>query len=253
MDAGVATRLSKFLQFRGVRLSLIGPSFAAEKALLLAEGWLASMPLPLRDAITVGWSWQVVVPNQALSHGGDEVGGIIGIASGTALVFSAIGTVDAGPIHLFRAPFWFGLLPATEGRPRILSVVARTECIIVRVPQSVIASLFALQPQLWRHMHALTMTHLEMVSQTASDLAVRDSKRRLIAVLLRLGGLRWSGDDAVSLEISQEDVSSMANVSRQTTIVIFSDLKANGLLKTGYRSISIMAPSALRALLNPEK
>ena len=97
------------------------------------------------------------------------------------------------------------------------------------------------------------MTHLEMVSQTASDLAVRDSKRRLIAVLLRLGGLRWSGDDAVSLEISQEDVSSMANVSRQTTIVIFSDLKANGLLKTGYRSISIMAPSALRALLNPEK
>lgn len=56
-----------------------------------------------------------------------------GIARGTALVLSEVGTAEAGPIDLFGAPFWSGLLPATERRPRIVSVIARSECIVVRV------------------------------------------------------------------------------------------------------------------------
>lgn len=228
---------------------MIAQSFSAEKAILTGSAWLAGLPEPFRAAIISNWVWQRITPSQTLSHGGDETGGMIGLASGTALVFPTMGIADAGPIHAFQPPYWYGLNPSTEGRPRFVSVVARTVCVVARIPQHVIAGLLLAHPVFWRHMHELTMMHLEITAQTAADLAIRDSKRRLVAVMLRAAGVRQFGDTPVRLDLSQDDISSMANISRQTTGALFNEFKIEGLLAAGYRSVKLADPAAMRRLL----
>jgi CRP/FNR family transcriptional regulator, cyclic AMP receptor protein len=102
--------------------------------LLSEKGWLSQIPNALRgDVLNVCLCYDLD-SDQAITHGGEETGGLFGIISGTASVFSTFGP-DGALIHVAGPGFWFGLFPITNGRPRIISVVARTPCVVANLPQ----------------------------------------------------------------------------------------------------------------------
>lgn len=83
------------------------------------DPWFSGLPEALQTALLVHAVWQKVEPHQAQTHGGGTSGGIVGLAEGNAIIVPAVGPPDAGPIHLFRAPLWFGLMPLSGKTDRV--------------------------------------------------------------------------------------------------------------------------------------
>ncbi len=194
--------------------------------------------------------WQSLEPRQALTHGGDISGGIIGLARGTAILVPATGPADAGPIHLFQAPFWFGLMPMSKARPRAVGAVAQTRCEVVRVSQNQMVGMLSSNPAWWQHLSDLALTHFLLAAQVAADLHIADSTRRLCAVLLRVADRRHGGAGPVEILVSQLDLATMANMSRQTTGQVLKKLAASRLVEWGYRSITVRDADGLRRLVD---
>jgi CRP/FNR family transcriptional regulator, cyclic AMP receptor protein len=213
------------------------------------DPWFSGLPSPMRQRLLENAVWQNLEPRQALTHGGDTSGGIVGLAEGTALLVPAIGLPDAGPIHLLHAPVWFGLMPLSKSRPRAVAAVAQLPCQVARVSQNAMVSMLNSNPSWWQHVNDLSLTNFMTAIQAAADLHIADSKRRLCAVLLRVAERRHEGNDPVEITISQHDLATMANMSRQTIAHILRRLASTGLVSWNYRSITVRNPRGLRALV----
>jgi CRP/FNR family transcriptional regulator, cyclic AMP receptor protein len=71
-------------------------------------------------------------------------------------------------------------------------------------------------------------------------------------VLLRLGGCRYltpPGAAPVEVDVSQEDFAAMTNLARTTAGTVLRKLEAAGHIDVSYRRVRILAPDALRAML----
>jgi CRP-like cAMP-binding protein len=209
------------------------------------DPWFSGLAPGFRTALVDGAIWQTLMSGEALSHGGDTSGGILGLAEGIANVQPAVGPPDAGIIHLFRAPIWFGLMPLSQGRPRAVSMVAQTQCRVARVPQSRVAAILAGNPAWWQHMYDLALTHFLVATQTAADLHIADSRRRLCAVLLRVANPGEKGGKPVVVA-SQQELATMSNMSRQTARQVLGGLVDDGLITLTYRGVTLNAPDRLR-------
>jgi CRP-like cAMP-binding protein len=220
-----------------------------DSALFDTDPWFSGLPSPMQQALLENAAWQTLEPRQALTHGGDTIGGIVGLAKGTAMVVPAIGPADAGPIHLFHAPIWFGLMPLSQARPRAVAAVAQLPCQVARVSQNVLVGMLGNNPAWWQHINDLSLTHFMTATQAAADLHISDSERRLCAVLLRVADRRQAGNGPVEITITQLDLATMANMSRQTTALILKRLASAKLVTWTYRSITVHQPEGLRQLV----
>lgn len=215
-----------------------------------AMGWLAATPLEFRTAMLERIVWQRVAPHVVLTHGGDTEGGLVGVVTGSIDIISAIGPSDSPVAHIARAPFWFGELPAVGHRSRIITVSTRSACDVALVPQAAIDAIMATRPEWWRLLGMLSLEGITLVTQIATDLLIRDSRRRCVAVLLRIAGCRKVGDGPCDAGVNQDELAGMANVSRQTSGMILRALENEGALKLGYRTITILAPAILREIVD---
>jgi DNA-binding MarR family transcriptional regulator len=79
----------------------------------------------------------------------------------------------------------------------------------------------------------------------------RDSKQRLVSLLLRLAGCRTAGHSLFMHEVdaSQEDLAAISNLARTTVIGILNQLEEARLVERRYRRLRIANPDALRALI----
>ncbi len=213
-------------------------------------GWLAATPADFRAAMLERCVWQRVPPHVVLTHGGDVDGGLVAVVSGFVEIVSAIGPSDSPVAHVARAPFWFGELPALGHRSRTITVSTRTVCDVGLIPQAAIDGIMATRPEWWRLLGMLSLEGITLVTQIATDLLIRDTRRRCVAVLLRIAGCRKDGDGPCEAGVGQDELAAMANISRQTSGMILRALEDEGVIKLGYRTILIVAPAALREIVD---
>lgn len=227
---------------------------AAEARRALAErGWLADCPDDFRNALLGEGVFRIATPGTEFMHAGDMRGGLVAIARGTAEIAFLDGHPDTRAIHLGHDGMWAGY-KTLLGRPRQLSMVARSEVLWGLVPQTALERLLAQHPGWWRHICLLADQLTDIASVAFADLTRQDSTERAIAVLLRLGGCRHVDPPElpVDVRISQLDLASMATMSRNTLNAIIADLAARKLIRIGYRSISLIDTSGLRAVLDAD-
>lgn len=222
---------------------------AAGAALLRGGGWLAGTATDFQDAVLQCCHWQTFPAGETISHGGDTSGGMFGIANGNFSAIPAVGSPDSPMIHVGSAPFWYGSNPVVSGMARTMSVGARTPCLVAMVPQHALNALFADNPQRWRFIAQSASEILTLAMFIATDLMIRDSQRRCIAVLLRAGGCRTAGTQPAVAFVTQDELAGMANMSRQTIGPILRGLADAGLATVGYRNITLHDPAALRAMI----
>ncbi|MFZ4689088.1 MAG: Crp/Fnr family transcriptional regulator [Polymorphobacter sp.] len=228
------------------------PRLSAIGARLLSEaGWLTQVPADFRDALLARVIWRTSEPGAEFIHAGDTEGGLFGIARGTAEVSLLEGHPDARIMDLVHAGFWAGHRPLF-GRPRQLTIAARTELLWALVPQLTLMGMLTENPGWWQHIALLGDNNIDHVQTSLADLSRRDSSLRAIAVLLRLGGCRHAGPppgSVTDVRISQSDLAAMAVMSRNTLGTIVGDLVERGLISANYHSITLEKPGALRAML----
>jgi CRP/FNR family transcriptional regulator, cyclic AMP receptor protein len=216
------------------------------------HGWLSQTPPSFCRAVLDRCTLQKVAAGATIYATGDPPGGMYGLISGAFRVSVAQG--ERGPYfaHFFGPGDWFGEGPAISGRSRIVGLCAARDSELLHLSLRSVDDILREQPASWRLFAALTLGKLEVAMWAIDDLMMRDSFKRFVAVLLRLGGCRAatpSGEAPIAVHVSQDDLAAMANVSRSTANAILRRLEAGGHIKQSYRQIAIVSPDGLRSML----
>lgn len=221
-------------------------------ATLTRRGWLSRTPPDFQQAVLTQCIAQQRSAGDPLYYSGDEVGGMFGVVSGTIEMASIHSNDDAYFLHLGQAGTWFGEASVLTGTPRVVSASARTDCVVAYLSLTAITSIVTREPKFWRHLGVLAVEHNAMAISGGADLMLRDVERRCIAVLLRVSGCRFrepGSDEHPEAVMSQEELASMANLSRKSVGDILRKYELLGHIELGYRTIVVKAPNALRAVV----
>jgi len=221
--------------------------------ILKDRGWLNATPTEFQDAIVSLCDWQSLEAGAPIQAGAEEEGELIGLARGIVEMRTVLGRADTPLMHLAYPVFWFGYVPILTGRPRGIAAAAKTAVWLARIPQAAVRALLAERPEWWRHLMQLSIIYGEVSQTIAADLLIRDSERRCAAVLLRLGGRRFSGPEdkePVEVPLTQNELAGAANLSRNSIGTMLQRLKARRLIEQGYRGMTVLAPEALRAFVD---
>lgn len=215
-------------------------------ALLRRADWFAATTPDFQAAVLAQCQWQWFAAGETITHGGDTRGGMVAIAHGAVSIIPAIGAPDMPMIHIASSPFWLGSNPLINHRPRLVSVIARSRCLVALAPEHGLAALLAENPGWWRFIALHVCEAMVIASQIAADLLIPDSRRRCIAVLLRIAGCRDVGTAPVKAAMTRDELAAMANLSRQTIGPMLHTLADAGHIAISYRSITLNDPAALR-------
>ncbi|WP_199555540.1 Crp/Fnr family transcriptional regulator [Sandaracinobacteroides hominis] len=233
------------------------PQLAARGRDTLAQtGWLASTPADFREAMLAATIFRTADPGVEFMHGGDAYGGLEGIAEGSAELSFLSGHPDTRAIHLAHAGFWAGY-KTLLGRQKFLSLIAKTPVVWALIPQHSLERLLCENPRWWREISLLADMMNDVAGQIISDLSRQNSEIRAVAAILRLAGCRldYLPDPLppAELHISQNELASMAVMSRNTLNGIVGRLVDRGHVELGYRCIRIRNAAALRAMVNADE
>jgi CRP/FNR family cyclic AMP-dependent transcriptional regulator len=218
------------------------------RAIVLRRGWLSQTPKPFQRAILDRCTFREFVADASICMPGDPPGGMFGFVAGHLSVFTA---------PRVRVPYivtpgtWFGAASAITGQPRRVGLRATRKTELLHLSLPAIHEIVSQDPTAWRLFGLVPLVHLDLAIGASDDLMIRDHVKRLIAVILRLGGCRLTTLDSepIEVDVSQQDLAEMANVTRTTANRILRKLETSGHLDQSYRCIHILAPDALRAML----
>jgi CRP-like cAMP-binding protein len=109
-------------------------------------------------------------------------------------------------------------------------------------------------PDGWRMFGMFPMYLYDTAMGALDDLMIRDPAARCVAVLLRLGDC-WDPaqqeTSPIELDLRQEDVARMSNLSRNAAAAVLRSLEARGVISLEYKVIKILDAQALRNAANP--
>jgi len=225
---------------------------AAAQKIVRRHGWLSQTPAAFAREVLDRCSLQSFTTGQSIYVVGDPPGGMYGLVSGGLSISIAPG--ERGPYfaHFARPGSWLGEAAAFTGQPRRVGLSATRDTNLLHLPLHAIHEIVGRDPAAWRLFALVTIGHLDVAIGASDDLMIRDHVKRLIAILLRLGGCRRESPDSSPVEIdsSQEDLAVLANVARTTAGAVLRKLEAMGYLEQSYRRIRLLAPEALRGMLS---
>lgn len=214
-------------------------------------GWLQEAPADFRIAILDAATNKQFGINATIWQAGDTELGLIGIRSGSAGVLHAMAAPGTHFLHIVGPGNWTGEGPLLSGKPKTLTLVARTPVEAAIVSQHKIRALLGSRPDYWQQIGRLALYNSLLVSVIASDLMIPNSRQRCAATLLRLADCRFKGPRSATapvIAIAQEELGAMVNLTRHTAGPILHGFAAAGLISLGYRTITIHDADALRAL-----
>ena len=215
-------------------------------AALIETGWLSRSTAAFRRDLLEGAAPHRIAAGQYLYHAGDEPGGLWGIETGSvALEFALSDRLMRSGFVLHRG-HWLGEGPILDGRVRAVGVRALQESVFFGVPISRLRGLVSRKPEYWREFGRLALEHYDLAAGIAADGMIPEGRRRFLAVLMRLSGLRDSTPPAdPEVNLSREELGAVANLSRNSLTPILRDLEAKGAIALGYRSLRVIDPVML--------
>lgn len=228
-------------------------SLSAARETAAQHGWLPRTDAAFARTFLEHCVLLLLAPGDTACRVGDPPGGMFGLVRGN--LGAIISRAERSPYvaHFPRPGTWFGEACAITGQPRRVGLVAVRETALLYIPLPRILELLAARPEWWRYLALVTLEHADTATLAGVDLLQREPERRIAAVLLRLTGCRVGllepGDGPWQAVVSQEDVALFSNVTRNTVGAVLKDMSARGLVKIGYRSLEVLKPGALRAML----
>lgn len=216
---------------------------------LATSGWLARTSPEFAAAILGLAQWRRYGAGETLVRGGAQQGDLLGLALGSVAARSMLGPADSPALHILTPPHWLGYAPMLNRRSRVLQCMARTPVLVAQLHQAALKQLLEQNPGYWEYMALLAFESLEAVLNIATDLSIRNSRRRCAAALLRIAGCRFENAPAPAVALaSQDELCGVANVARSTLNPILGDFEAEGLISRGYNQVLLHDIQALRAV-----
>lgn len=165
----------------------------------------------------------------------------------------ALAPQEQGPYlgHLMAPGIWFCHAAATHKQSRVVGVTA-TRASALLLPMAEFDKMVTRYPASCRFFIATTMINMSVAMGASDDLLIRDASCRCIATPLRLARLRCSSGLTPTLaevDVTQEELAYLSNLSRNATGPLLRDLQKRGLIEFAYKSIRILNTAALQDMV----
>jgi CRP/FNR family transcriptional regulator, cyclic AMP receptor protein len=222
------------------------------REIVLLQGWLSHTPAAFQRDVLDRCLLEDLSPGARAFPEGVPTGDLFGLVVGHIGVWIAHCGGKPCLVHFLRPGSWFESLPAGANQPRWIALAASRHAKVLRLPQQAMEKIVRRHPGAWRLFGLVMAGHLKVAALAADDLLIRDHVKRCVAVLLRLGGCRTVATSAsmpIDVDVNQQGLATMSNLSRTTAGSILRRFEASGHLEVSYRHIRILAPDALRAML----
>ena len=145
-------------------------------------------------------------------------------------------------INEMRSGDFFGEVGVLTKQPRSSSVIARTDCELLVIPNKVFLSVLDAEPTLVRRMLEMISIRLRESSERESALAFLDAQGRLARLLLQLGKQEL---EKGYITISQEELAERTGQTRQSVAKALGRWRRAGWLITGRGRIMLLKYDAL--------
>jgi CRP/FNR family cyclic AMP-dependent transcriptional regulator len=221
-------------------------------AIVARQGWLSYPPPSFRQTVLGRCRLEAFSAGDTIYSVGDPPGGMYGLVAGKLAISIAPGVRGPYIAHFAQPGTWFGEAAAFTEQPRRIGLSATRDTEVLHLPLHAIREIVAADPGAWRWFGLVSVAHIDTAIGASDDLMTRDHVKRFVAVLLRLGGCRYAtppGGETIDIDVNQEDLAAMTIMARTTAGGLLHKLQAAGHLEANYRSIRILAPDALRAIL----
>lgn len=222
---------------------------------LLREGsWFSALPAELQVEFVRRSTARSYRRGHVVTQAGRTLDGLVGLLEGRLAVIRAVGSAGEDLIHVGEPGFWIGEYSLLTGQPAIVSTIAATAVQTLTLPRREFERLIEAEPRWFRPFATLALTRYALVIRQLADTRTLPPDERLRARLADLVELRRTeraGSGPVVLRLSQEELARIVGVSRQTLNALLADLRADGLVEIGFRSLRIPDPAQLYASAPP--
>lgn len=223
--------------------------------ILMRGRWFNGLPEQMRHFLIEQGTLKTLNNGQRLFSRGDAADGMYGMVQGTIQVAGAskAGSEDKQAIlTLIEPPDWFGEICLFDRAPRTHDAVADTQSIVLHVRQAAFDKYFQENPHHWKDLGLLLTQKIRLMFGAMEDIALLPTPMRLIRRLVQMSegyGIRSRNSGMVcmrTLHVSQEKLSAILAISRQTTNQILKQLEGEGLLQLHRGTIEIVDYEGLK-------
>lgn len=223
---------------------------------ILSRGrWFSNLPVDLQNALLAQGVIKQLQAGQRLFSRGDSADGIYGILRGTLQVVGAnkYGAEDKHVLlTLIEPPDWFGEICMFDQQPRTHDAIANEPVTLLHLRQNLLDEICEKNPVYWRDFGLLLTQKVRLIFGAIEDAALLPTPVRLARRLLQMSegyGIRADSGQLSSrtLHVSQDKLSSMLAVSRQTINQVLRDMESEGILDLRRGSIEILDCNLLKA------
>ncbi|MHA4975257.1 Crp/Fnr family transcriptional regulator [Pseudomonas extremorientalis] len=219
----------------------------------LASGhWFSHLPAPFQHSLLAHARLRQLTAGQYLFKRGDPPCGLYAVLDGTLRVSAVNEQGKEAILSLVEAPFWFGEICLFDSLPRTHDACAVGPCTLLQVPQQALLGILDETPRYWRDLALLMSQKLRLSFIGLEQLSLMPAPVRLAHRLLMI--VEGYGDTEHAkrvLQLPQEDLAAMLNLSRQTANALLKDLQAQGIVRLGYGEIEILDIQRLRQAAHP--
>ena len=217
--------------------------------LLRTGRWFAALPDELQARLVDAAQVSTAGAGEPVMSRGDQPSGLYAVIDG-AVRLSGQNEAGREVLHMvIEPPSWFGELSVIDGLPRTQDATADVASELLHVPQRAIEAILAAEPRYWQHLAMLMAGKFRLAMLALEDVAQVPAIVRLARRLaLMVEGYGDHTHQRRTVELRQEQLAMMLNVSRQTANALLKELEAMGLVKLAYGEVEIVDAAALRAL-----
>jgi CRP-like cAMP-binding protein len=227
-------------------MSRYASSPARSHLFLLGTGWLSDLPPSLQSALLDVSRLKSLGAGDMVYGLGGAPGGLHGLEAGCLALEAAQSDSAPQKAFLVHPGTWIGEGPVAGLEARITGAWATRPSKVLCIEIAAIRRVAARDPDLWRHLMLLALQNHKRTMGLAQDLMLRGSRNRLVALLVRLAGLRDVHRPCPAvIDATQGEIAAIANMSRGVASKLMLEMEHEGLVRLRRAGVEILDPDRL--------
>ena len=211
--------------------------------------WLKDYPPELAEALLANGRLVRLNPGEWAQAEGDERGGLFVVIDGLFHTYCEapgdrevlIGHSEAGAV--------LGHATRFSGGPRIATAVSAEPSILLEVSEAALERIAGQHPEIWRAIAGFAYANMRNAVRMAAEVISLPPRQRLAARLLTAAAHRQTAGPPI-IRLNQQMLAEMVGLTRKTVNQHLAAFERDGLVRTGYGSITLCDLDRLRAVAN---
>jgi CRP/FNR family transcriptional regulator, cyclic AMP receptor protein len=183
---------------------------------------------------------------------GDPGASMFAVARGTVRMSSPSTDGRNALLNLIGAGETFGEIAMLDGQPRSTDAIANTDCELLVIDRRDLLPFLREEPDLAMRFIELLCTRLRWTSEQVEELILHNLSARLASALVRLVGRKAGNGTDRTIDATQQQLSEMVGISRESTNKQLVAWAANGWVRLEHGAIVVLKPDALREVAERE-